>query len=597
MNTLEKVQIQKAESKVREGFFRRYWPALVLAAFWLFNLAFVGVSGNFPLNDDWIYAESVEHLLKSGQLRLLACAPACIFHILAGAAVCNFTGFSYEVLRLVGFAWAIAASFFMYGASRELRVSKSMSAFLTLCFSANPIFLCLAFSFMTDTPAIALTLAYLFFLLKGIRTDNRLFYLASALSLIAGTCVRQNLGLMAVINVCIFAVFALRKKFSPTFFVGLVILPAVTAYAADKWMLSTNDFNSLYVWYKGMASAQIAHMIHAPSRLIPPLIQIAGEICAYLGLFFLPVLALFLPTIANLFSGRRDAGINPAWPTVSAAAIVFSFCKFILAENRWMPFNQNILRIPAVGAHTILGINHAALSMKWKQALTWVSAFAGFVFMTLMLDCLYRTVLLLWRQTFGTRSFPKGFRFALSAASVFLLFLFQFAFTSLQSTFSDLDRYYLFPGLAAILALGLSLKYHRVVGKKMMLIAMPLFLLLFAYSTSATQDMMSWNRARWQAISALEQQGVPYEKIEGGAEYNYARDPMLFKNLILHETFYELTHRGEAPRDQWRWWSVHEEDYIISFSPVPGYDIVARNKYWSALAGEREILTLKKISS
>ena len=578
------------------------WPALVIAGFWLFALCFIGISGDFPINDDWIYAEGVKHLLETGQMRLLACAPACIFHIISGAAVCKFTGFSYLALRGLGFAWAVAGSFLMYGCCRELRANKLASLLLTLCYAANPLYMCLAFSFMTDTPAVTLSLAYMYFTLRGINRNSEAPFAIASVALIAATLVRQNMGAMGLVNLLLFALLALRKRFSPTLFVGLVVLPLVAAILADKWMLATSDFSSLYVWYKGMAAKKVALMLHAPSAVIPTLVQVAGEIAAYLGVFFLPVLLCFLPTFKKFFA--RNQAISAVWPVLCSGAMVFSFFKFI-SEGRWMPFNQNLIRLPELGAHTILGINVVALPMKWRQVLTWVSGAAGFVFSVLMLDALHRTIALLWRELRGKGKFSVGantksvaansqkYRFLVSAVAVFAAFGFQFAFTCLQSTFSDLDRYYLFPGLAAVPCLALAWRYQR--AKVVLLLAVPALLLLSAYSIAATQDLMAWNRARWDAISTLEKQGVKSELIEGGAEYNYARDPMLFKNLILHDTWYELTHRGEPPRDTWRWWSVHEEDYIISFSPVPNFEQVASNKYWSALSGNREILTLKRI--
>lgn len=570
------------------------YPLFVIGGFWLFCLCFIGVNGNFPLNDDWIYAEGVKHFLETGQMRLLACAPACLFHILAGAAACKITGFSYEVLRGVGVAWAVLGSFLMYGCCRELRANKLSSLLLTLCFSANPLYMCLAFSFMTDTPAVSLTLAYLYFLLRGINKNSEGQFALSTIALIAATCVRQNMGGMALVNLLVFALLAWRKRFSPTLLLGLVILPVVTAFLADKWMLSTNDFNSLYVWYKGMAAKQVAKMLHAPSAVIPVVIQVAGEICAYLGVFFLPALLCFLPTFKKFVF--RNQSISAIWPVVCASALVFSFSKFI-AEGRWMPFNQNLIRLPELGAHTVLGINLVALGIKWRQALTWLSGLSGIIFSVLILDAVQRTLTMLWRELRSkTHSRPvltSKYKLLVSSVAILAAFGFQFAFTCLQSTFSDLDRYYLFPGLVAVPCLALAWRYQRV--RVIWFLAVPVLLCLSAYSIAATQDLMAWNRARWSAIESLERNAISFEQIEGGAEYNYARDPMLFKSLILHDTWYELTHKGEPPRDAWRWWSVHSEDYIISFSPVPAYEQIATNKYWSALSGNREILTLKKI--
>lgn len=593
-STLSTTKVQPAGRKIKS---RRLWsqPVLFLAAFWFIALAFVGIAGNFPLNDDWIYAESVQHFLDTGEIRLLACAPACLFQILVGAGACKIAGFSYEVLRMVGFFFAVLGSFFLYGCCRQLRMQALPALILTLCFAANPLYLCLAFSFMTDTPAIAMTLAYTYFLLDGLRKQKESSFFFSALCLLAATCVRQNLGFLALVNAVLLLGLWMRKKHSWTLLLGLVFAPLATGFLADKWMLSTNDFTSLYVWYKGMVAKQISLFLHRPSSVIPSLAQIAGELLCYLGLFVLPVLVCFLPVLTKFLGNKGN--INPVAVLLPACTVVFSLTRFI-AENRWMPFSQNLLRLPELGAHTILGINQVALSQKWRMNLTWISGVLGVVLGAFLLDTMAKTTQKLarsWKVISArphNQSASRAYGNSLCALFAVSMFLFQFAFNTLQSTFSDIDRYYLFPLLGVCLCLALAWRWHRV--RLISFLAIPLIVGISAYSLMATQDMMAWNRARWQALAELEAKGVHFKKIDGGAEYNYARDPHLFKNLILHENWYEFTHRGEAPRDQWRWWTVAGEDYIVSFSPVPNYEIISKFQYWSALSGNREILVLKK---
>lgn len=593
--TIERKTENSKSSSQKQTFLKKNYPLIAIAAFWTACVAFIGVGGNFPVNDDWIYAESVQHFLKTGELRLLACAPACVFQILSAAAVCKVFGFSNDVLRATGVFWALLATYSLYGCFRQLRAHKAVALFLTLCFAANPLFVSLAFSFMTDTPAIALTLGYAFFFLLGLKKQEEKWFACSAISLIAATLVRQNLGFLALVNAAVLACMWLRKRHSWTLLLGLVAAPLAVGYLADKWMLATNDFTSLYVWYKGMVGKQISLLIHRPGRMLPTLLQLSGELLAYLGLFLIPAIPSFYPTVIRFI--RNKSSINPMFPLASASLVIFSMCKFIFGENRLMPFSQNLLRIPELGAHTILGINHAALSNKWRENLTWVSGIGGFLLSSLMLEAAAKTISTYVRSFktgvgADTLALRKRLGHALQGIAALLIFAFQFTFNVLQSTFSDIDRYYLFPLLGALLCLSLVWRWQK--AKLTLIAGVPLLLMLASYSVAATQDMMAWNRARWTALNKLEAQGVNFKQIDGGAEYNYARDPQLFKNLILHETWYEFTHRGEAPRDQWRWWTVAGEDYIVSFSPVPNYDVVSKENYWSALSGNREILVLKK---
>ena len=573
-------------------------PLIVIAVFWIFSFIFIGISGNFPLNDDWLYSESVKHYLDTGHIRMLSCSPACLLHVALAAGVCKLFGFSYTILRALGFFWGVVASFALYGVCRRLRLPRRPALLMTLCFAANPLLLCLAFSFMTDTPAVALTLAYTYFLLGGIKRQKESSFLFAGLCLVAATCIRQNLAILACVNFLLLCCFWLRKKHSWTLLLALVIAPIAAGYLVDKWMLATSDFTPVYIWYRSMAGKQVMHLLHAPARNLPSLIQVSGELLVYLGLFSLPFLVSFLPALARFF--RNKGNISPALPLILSFVIVFSLCRFVLGENRLMPFSQNIIRLPELGAHSILGINYAVLSSSWREKLTLVSGFSGFILGTFILDTIVRTVMNLfrqqasskWRASFASTSERRSAN-NLCALAAILLFLFAFAFNVLQSTFCDLDRYYIFPFLALIPVMALSWRFHRA-GISYVLV-LPLWLALSTYSLSATQDIMAWNRARWQAIARLEARGINYKQIDGGAEYNYERDPLLSKNLKLFDTCYEFTHRGQPPRSQWRWWGVATEEYIISFSPVPGYEAIAREKYWSALGGNREILTLHQM--
>ena len=596
--TLDKREEQNTLKKKAKFDLPESAALILLAAFWASCLAFVGLSGNFPINDDWIYAESVKHFLATGQLRLLACAPACIFQLVSSAAVCKIFGFNYVVLRGIGFFWAVLASFSMYGCCRQLRLKPAAALLLTMCFAGNPLLVNLAFTFMTDTPAIALTLAYSFFLLLGLRKQKWQALLGASVCLVAASCVRQNLGFLALVNFALLATMWLKRKHSWTLLLGLVVAPLAAGYLADKWMLATCDFTSLYTWYKGMVGQQVSHLVHRPGQNLPTVVQIAGELLTYLGLFLMPALVCFAPAFGSFL--RNKGNISPVYPLVSLAVIMFSLSRFIIGEKRWMPFSQNMLRLPELGAHTILGINYVGLTAKWRENLTWLSGLAGFTLAVLLMDSVAKLCLRLWRQArgydaaaFAGDAAKRRFGNELCAIAAILIFAFQFAFNTLQSTFSDIDRYYLFPLLGAILVVSLAWRWHRV--RLIPFLAFPLVIAIAGYSVAATQDTMAWNRARWHAIEILEAKGINYKQIDGGSEYNYSRDPMLFKNLILHDTWYELTHRGEAPRDQWRWWSVQTEEYIISFSPVPGYEQIDCEHYWSALGGKRDLYALHRV--
>lgn len=589
-------------------------PVLVICLFWFAMAAFVGVQGNFPLNDDWIYAEGVKHFLDTGELRLLACAPACLFHLIFGAAVCKVFGFGHETLRCVGVFWALIATLGLYGCMRELRMRQLPALLFALTFAANPMTVNLAFSFMTDTPAFSLTILYAYFCIKGMRRKSEINFVLATMALIAGSLVRQNLALMAGVNALLLLTLWCRRRNSWTLLVGMVALPIATGVLADKWMMATSDFTPLYVWYKGMVTSAVRDILRAPSKMFFPLLQIAGQLLCYVGLFCLPILIGFHRQLVGIFhpAAKPSTGRIPAqqqmsagWFALSAAVITYALTQCVIVSKKLMPFNQNLLRIPAVGAHTILGINHANLPNRAREILTGVSGLAGFLLGALLGNGFQRAVvngfrvcrsIVLKRPGTSGEAFEKRVRKSATALFVFVFCAMQYAFVMLQATFSDIDRYYLFPFVSTTLCLALSWRWLSVkLSKPVLVIAVAALTIYSVYSAAACQDQMAWNRARWQALTALEEQGVKPEQIDGGAEYNYYSNPQLFKNLKLWPTWYDLTHRGDPPRDQWRWWSVDREDYIVSFSPVPDFEVIDKREYWSALCGRREILTLKRL--
>jgi hypothetical protein len=71
-----------------------------------------------------------------------------------------------------------------------------------------------------------------------------------------------------------------------------------------------------------------------------------------------------------------------------------------------------------------------------------------------------------------------------------------------------------------------------------------------AFAIAGTHDYFAWNRARWLALDDLTQlSGVPPERIDGGYEFNglYRYDPSI------------------------AWWWAEDEEYVVSFGPMPGY--------------------------
>ncbi|HEY9713588.1 MAG TPA: hypothetical protein V6C72_08955, partial [Chroococcales cyanobacterium] len=317
-----------------------------------------------------------------------------------------------------------------------------------------------------------------------------------------------------------------------------------------------------------------------------------GKLFMYLGLFLIPIVLPLLPAIPKAF--RKAPRLTILAAAVSGALVGAVMVKLYFLGHRFMPFTQNLLRIPTLGASTIMGVSVAPLAHRYRSLITYVSAVAAALLLSYLIFAI-KCGAHLCRRALGRRQAPPTGPIsnrAMTAVVSFSALLLSCALVLSQTMVVAIDRYYVMPLVPVIVCICLSWRWLRI--KFHAALACLLVILFGAYSTCAEQDYMAWNRARWQALSELEQNGVHSSEIDGGMEYNFWRDIKLGADLDLHGTNFFNIHRGEKPRSSWRWWSINGERYIISFSPVPDYEVVATHRYFSALTmSYHEIYTLK----
>ena len=156
---------ERAIGPARESGFSTEWPALAAIA-GVFALGWLLISPwrNVPVIDDWVYAWSVEHLLKTGELRVSdysAVYP--IAQILWGTLFASVTGFSFGIIRLSTAVLAVCGCWAIHLTLRELGVDAVASLLAALTVALYPVYFSLAFTFMTDVPFVSLSSVALFF--------------------------------------------------------------------------------------------------------------------------------------------------------------------------------------------------------------------------------------------------------------------------------------------------------------------------------------------------------------------------------------------------------------------------------------------------
>ncbi len=169
--------------------------ALAPAAILLFAYFATGIAlrlfADVPLDDDWTYAWSVEHFLKTGKLQVLDWSIHYPFaQILWGALFCLPFGFSFSALRVSTVVLAWLGSLALDGTLREVGRARTESLIASLVLIVNPVFYLLSFSFMTDVPLVSISNIAFVLIVRGFSRTNALdLWIGCAFGVIGFSCV------------------------------------------------------------------------------------------------------------------------------------------------------------------------------------------------------------------------------------------------------------------------------------------------------------------------------------------------------------------------------------------------------------------------
>lgn len=513
----------------------RRWLALLIAIQFVVFVV-VGAGGDFPVNDDWAYAQSVLWLLGEHRVRLSDwIAMNLLPQTLAGGLVTAVFGFSFETLRHLTQAVALLTSVAAFYWFRATRLSPSQAMVASLALIAMPCWPVLANSYMTDLYALLFALPAGTLFLRALERPLARTLLVATLVASIGVLERQ------VVIVVPFAfmvawLWANRSCSLRTLMVG--IAPFVAVLAANI------SYQTYLVLGPGVPAAQqFAH-----GRVLPLLLKVIRDeggmrawlvsnlesIAGYLGLFLVGWAAWW---------GIRGAS-RRARVTVLCTAVALSAAVLALG---WLPPYQqnNVIDAAGIGPFTLHNMMHPNPTLDRSPGIIWqiagvAAAFGVAALLALMLATTAHLVRA-GRDAASDRVFM---------AVIIAAYLSPFIVTGY------FDRYLLFV-LPFLFALWARTWPTPEPARLRQGIALIWIFAVLATSAVATSDYFSWNRARWDAIRTAEHLGATPETLDGGFEYNGFR------------RFEELP-RIEVPGKSF-WW-VKDDYYVVTFSPLPGYD-------------------------
>ena len=504
--------------------------------------------GNFPINDDWVYAAAVRSVLN-GHFEVYSFSSANV-GILAywGAGWAWLFGFSFTTLRYATLVLGAVGVLAIYLAVRGHVESRRIALIAALSVAFNPVYFALSCSFMTDVPFMASVALSVFAILRGFERDDERWIAAGLFVALASVTFRQ----FAVVVLAGFALGHVGRRPLTFRTVLVAVLPLLAGLLVNAllshWLASSG---------RKPASTGIASLW--PDLSSGGFARLKWSLLAMLttlGLMLLPVAALCAPRFR---SGNRRRNL---FTSIVLGSVVLVLVAILAARGLSVPVGENVLDWYGIGPLTngdtlMHGTNlpnqESAARIGWMVItglVTLSSALLLLAIATASRDGLRNIA----HQGEARASLaPRLFLIGVCVSYFFLMLL-------VATRFTLFDRYLLpelFLAFFVVPALlGRTPSERDVTGVRS--IAAGLLLALFAvFTVVSTHDFLAWHRTRWAALQELLDHGVPPSHIDGGYE---------FGGWLL----YDDRHRTPPGKN---WWWIGDDEFQTSSGPLPGYEI------------------------
>lgn len=530
-------------------------------------------AGDFPLNDDWVYALAVKSVLERGHLEIPSFSSANLGpQVYWGALYCLPFGFSFTALRLSTLTLALVGVVGLYFLCKEVWDNRVFAFLAALTLMVNPLYFGLANTFMTDVPFLALMIVSVYLIYRGISRNQSIPLFAGLGCAVVSVTLRQ-FSLLLLLG------FAIAKLVRSGFGTGNIVRsfsPLVLGVAVNS---------GFGLWLRMTGRKPFASGI---SNVIPDSV---GDLLyaaqhdtvvafLYLGMFVAP---LALACLASLKEKQASRSIYVYGFLGVGGLILFGT---LYARNQFMPVGVNVLTYFGLGPLTLkdslvmetnLPVVTAEVHIAWK-ILTAVSAVGAVALVMALLVGGYRITASLRSGTSRVRDHWGAVLFVSFGTSYWAVLV-------LISTHNRLFDRYLLPllvlSLMALPLIGRAQAGSAVVSGRSGTIGAVCLLAAFAlFSMLATRDYLESNRVRWIALEdLLNKSHIDPRRIDGGYEIN---------GWLLYDPRRPI----DDPRNVGR---VQDAEYILASDVLAGFTIVRRYSYRRLVTGmEDEVVVLHR---
>lgn len=517
----------------------------LLAAVWAGLFLAVDPRGQFPLNDDFQYAECARRLLEGQGLRLPEWAlSSTVSHAALGALMTAPWGASNQALRIWMIVLGGAGAALVYALARRWRAGADAALLAALTAAMSPLYAAMSASFHLDVTAAVVTLAALLAFLRG-REQGSAGWLAASSALVAVSGLARQTGFLCAIGGA--GALALERRLTPRAAAALLLPSGLAAAGFWYWLRFVNG--PTWAWKSGLFSppTELHYWLRADVWS-----TVLGRISKSIQTG-----ALCLAPLAALRA--RDALKRPPRRAEWAAfALIVGAALIGWAFAGGLPLIQNTLTRSGLGAVTLLGAQGKPAGW-WGSPWLW----SGAAVLALL------SSLILTRGAADVLDGPLGGE--VRAAALFA----GAPYAAMLIMPALYDRYLLtvLPAAAAAFAAGRADSGRRLIPARVLLAAMTFF------TWAGLTDYFAWNRARWEAGMGVVARGVPAESIENG--FDWDGEFSLTRNLALLESRKSAREIG-----MWDWERLNRivlETTFAAAPPAAGWTMVGRFPYRTPL--------------
>lgn len=533
--------------------------------FWIVLVLLVNVRGNFPLNDDWSYSYSVKTLVEDGKLELTGwISMPVISQIYWGSLFCSIGDFSFEILRLSTLVLSVVGIFFCYLVFSEVTNSLFLKFLATSLIVINPIYFLLSATFMTDIPFFTFSTISIYFFIKYFK-DQRILYLSLSIATIFIASFIRQIGIVVLVSFALTNFFqkdnSLFKKIYP--FIFVIIL--MTAFYVFQFLVKSSIDDPM------ISNTRMGHFFDSFSKQnifgLIPLIKNIIVALIYMGLFLFPFLVYHFYIMLKSFQAFNKTSSLFTFFALTTIPLIS-----MIVFSKLLPLRPNSLWKYGLGPATlkdvdILGLNH----LNQIPELVWILLTAIGIAGSILIGFSF----------FYFIKNKKVIQFSSSNKHVTFVFI-NTTLTLILLGLADFYDRYILQIIPGILFLILSTYKNKSIIRNHYLqwTTVGILVILTLFTFYETHNYFAWNRSRWHAINYLiNDLNISPKRIDGGFEFNAWN-------------FYDPNYKKDNGKS---WWWVQDDEFIIAFGKLNGYDVFKTYDY-NSLCSKNKLYILKRIS-